>query len=107
MHFIVTAYDGTDENAYQRRLDAREAHLANAKRMMLDKKLLYAAALLGEDGKMIGSMMIAVFPSEADLRADWLAAEPYVTGGAWEKIEIAPCKVPDFCLDTRWMDDQL
>jgi len=77
MHFIVTAYDGTDENAYQRRLDAREAHLANAKRMI------------------------------ADLRADWLAAEPYVTGGAWEKIEIAPCKVPDFCLDTRWMHESL
>lgn len=37
MHFMVIAYDSTDEDAYQRRLNAREKHLENAKRMLIEK----------------------------------------------------------------------
>ena len=96
MQFVVIAYDGTDEDALKRRLAAREAHIALGDKMVAAKKHLYGVALLGDDDKMIGSVMVVDFPSREGLDA-WLAIEPYVLGNVWQKIEITPCKVgPSF-----------
>lgn len=96
MQFVVTGHDGADAGALQRRLAAREAHLSGADVLKRDGKLLYAAALLGDAGKMVGSVMICDFPSRKELDA-WLEAEPYVVGKVWERVEVRPCKVgPSF-----------
>ncbi len=51
--------------------------------------ILVGGALLNEDDQMIGSIIVADFPSRADLDA-WLEADPYVTEGVWDRIEVQP-----------------
>ena len=46
-------------------------------------------AILDDAGGMIGSVLITEFPTRADLDA-WLAADPYVTGAVWERLEVKP-----------------
>lgn len=96
MQFIVTGYDGTDENALDRRMAAREDHLATAEAMHKSGKWLYAAAMLNDDGKMCGSMIVCEFESRKALESEWLDKEPYVLGKVWEKIEITQAKVAPF-----------
>jgi len=94
MQFIVSGYDGQDEGAMDRRMAAREAHLAMAKQMVENKKWLYAAAMLNEEDKMTGSMIICEFDSRQAMEREWLDQEPYVLGKVWEKIEITRAQVP-------------
>ncbi|EQB89633.1 uncharacterized protein YciI [Clostridium punense] len=92
MQFLVTGYDGKDENALERRLTYREEHLALAASMKESKNFLCAAALVDEKEQMIGSVLMVDFPSREDLDK-WLAMEPYVKGNVWQTIEVKPCKV--------------
>ena len=92
MQFIIMAYDGNDEKASERRMTHREAHLKTIEKMSDEKKHLYAAAILDDHEKMIGSLLIVDFPSREALDA-YLSVEPYVIGKVWETIEIKPCKV--------------
>lgn len=92
MQFIVLAFDGTDEEAVDRRLQAREAHLQGVEKRAQDGEHLYGAALLDDEGKMIGSMMVVDYPSREALD-QWLQEEPYVVGDVWKTIDIQPCKV--------------
>ena len=94
MQFIVSGYDGQDEGALDRRMAARQAHLAMAKQMVENKKWLYAAAILNEDEKMTGSLIICEFDSRKAMETEWLEKEPYVLGKVWEKIEITRAQVP-------------
>ncbi len=93
MQFIVRGLDGTDENALNRRMAARENHLAMAKKMYQKKNWLYAAAILSDDGKMIGSVIICDFESEEQMKEKWLDREPYIMGNVWEKVEITRAQV--------------
>lgn len=88
MQFIVIAYDGIDDKAIERRKAVREDHLKNAKEMFDSGKWLYAAAILDDTGKMIGSMVMCDFVSREELKKQWLNREPYVLGKVWEKIDI-------------------
>ncbi|SMD04555.1 hypothetical protein SAMN02746065_12419 [Desulfocicer vacuolatum DSM 3385] len=97
MQFIVTGYDGTDDKALDRRMAAREAHLAMAGDMHKKGRWLYAAAILDEAGKMMGSMIVCDFDSREAMEAEWLNSEPYVTGKVWERIEIKKAQVAPFC----------
>lgn len=92
MQYIITAYDGTDEQAIDRRLMARDEHLKSVEKRVEAGQHLYGAAILDEDGKMIGSMMVVDFPSKEELD-NWLKVEPYVVENVWEKIDIQPCNV--------------
>jgi uncharacterized protein len=98
MQFVVTGYDGNDEMALERRLAARGEHMTLVESMKKEGKYLYAAAILGEDEKMIGSVIIVDFPSREDLE-EWLKVEPYVKGNVWKEIDVKPCKVPPIFLD--------
>lgn len=98
MQFLVTAYDGTDEKAMDRRLAVRSAHMELVESMKKQKKHLYAAALLDDKERMIGSVLIVDFPTREDLN-NWLKVEPYVTGKVWERVELIPCKVPPMFLE--------
>lgn len=96
MQFLVIGHDGTDGDALDRRMAARPAHVALGDRMRASGQMICGAAILDDDGKMIGSVLICEFESRADLDK-WLENEPYVTGDVWKTIDIQPCKVgPSF-----------
>lgn len=80
MQFIVLAYDGNDRDAQARRMAAREAHLKLGKEMHDAGKWLYAAGILDDSGKMIGSMIVCDFPSRQEMEKLWLSREPYIAG---------------------------
>ncbi|MBV9730245.1 MAG: hypothetical protein JO309_12745, partial [Pseudonocardiales bacterium] len=79
MQFMLLGYDGKDDDALDRRLAVREQHLACGDRLIAEGKMLFATAILDDDNKMIGSMLVLEFRSRAELDA-WLEIEPYVTG---------------------------
>lgn len=70
----------------------REEHFALAEKNKAAGHAIFGAAILDEDGKMIGSTMVMEYPDMEALEA-WLKEEPYVTGDVWEDINVQPCKV--------------
>ena len=97
MQFIVTGYDGSDEGALDRRMNAREDHLAMAKKMYDSGRWLYAAAILNDEKKMAGSVIVCEFDSKKALQKEWLDKEPYVLGKVWEKVNVTFAQVASFC----------
>ncbi|WP_419765727.1 MAG: YciI family protein [Arcobacter sp.] len=91
MQYLVIAYD--NENALEKRMAARPAHVEATQKLMAEGKIVSACALI-EDDVMVGSSVVTNFDSE-DAFNDWLENEPYVKGGVWdmEEIQIVPIKV--------------
>jgi uncharacterized protein YciI len=92
MQFLLLAYDGQDKDAKARRSTVRPAHYSGIKPMVERGELRAAGAILDDAGEMIGSVVLAEFPGRSELDA-WLAREPYVKGGVWQKIEIKPFRL--------------
>ena len=90
MHSLVIGRDGKD--AAPRRQEQRPAHLEGVTKMKEEGKILYAVAMI-EQGKMVGSVMVMNFASEAELEA-WKSSEPYIAGNVWESVEITECAIP-------------
>lgn len=90
--WLVLAHDGTDPEAPARRQRARDAHLAFVRPMVERGEVIAGGALLDEAGSMVGSAVLVEFPDRAALDA-WLAADPYVTGGVWQRIEVEPFRL--------------
>ncbi len=90
--FLVIGRDGTDAEAPARRRAARPAHFAGIEGMVAKGEIVSGSAILDDAGNMVGSVVIAEFPSRAELDA-WLAREPYVTDGVWQDIEIKPVRI--------------
>lgn len=88
MQFLVKAYDGP--NMLAKRIEVRPRHLEGMK--ALGKKIIAAGGLLDEEGKMKGSALILEFPDRAALD-EYLAGEPYVVEGVWQKIVVEPMNV--------------
>jgi uncharacterized protein YciI len=88
MQFIVTAYDYEDEEAIDRRLANREAHLVNIEKMAKEGTFLSGGAILNKEGKMIGSSAHVEFNHRDEVEA-WVAQDPYTLGKVWDKIEIS------------------
>ncbi len=96
MQFLVVGYDGKDEQALDRRMAARTAHLALGDKMRDEGTMLYGAAILDDAEKMIGSVLICEFENRAQLDK-WLQEEPYVVGKVWQDIDVKQCRVgPSF-----------
>ncbi|MBP5536974.1 MAG: hypothetical protein J6X64_01390 [Bacteroidales bacterium] len=83
MQFVITAYDG--EGKLDRRMEVRPRHLEKMAEM--GAHIICAGGLLDDEGKMKGSLLVTEFKDREELDA-YLACEPYVTGGVWEKIEV-------------------
>lgn len=98
MQFIVVAHDGKDKNALKRRMKVREDHLKFAEEMFDQGKWLYAAALLDDNGKMNGTMIVCDFESRDHLEEEWFDKEPYILGDVWEEIIVSKAKVAQHCL---------
>ena len=92
MQFLLIAYDGTDPGALQRRLSVREEHLRRISILKKAGEFLFGGAILDNNGKMIGSMIVYDFPDRQSLE-ERLKDEPYLTGKVWEKTEIKPFRL--------------
>jgi uncharacterized protein len=92
MHFLLNAYDGTDQDALGRRLKVRDEHLKRISEMKRNGEFLFGGAILDDNGKMIGSMIVYDFPDRQSLDTR-LMEEPYFTKGVWEKVEIQPFRL--------------
>ena len=89
MRFIVIAHDGTDPEAKERRAAARPAHLERTAPYVESGQVLLGGAILREAGDMIGSVVLADFPTRKELD-EWIAGDPYVTGGVWRENDVRP-----------------
>jgi len=92
MQFLLLAYDGSDPRAPARRLNVRQEHLDKISNLKRSGEFLFGGAILNDEGKMIGSMIIYEFPDRATLD-ERLKDEPYFTGGVWENIDIKPFRL--------------
>jgi uncharacterized protein len=92
MQFLLTAYDGTDSGAPERRLRVREGHLKKISDLKKSGEFLFGGAILDENGKMIGSMIVYDCPDRQALD-ERLKDEPYINSGVWKKIEIQPFRL--------------
>lgn len=93
MQFLIIAYDSTDSDAINRRMAVRDEHMQKVRALRDQKKALFGGAMLDDEGKMIGSVIVVDFPSRKELD-EWLATdEPYVSGKVWENITVMPYKV--------------
>ena len=90
--YLITAYDGTDGNALERRMSIRPYHLEGAKKLKENGNFIIGGAMLNDEGKMIGSTMILQFESAAELQ-NWIDNEPYIQQKVWEKFEVQSFRV--------------
>lgn len=92
--YLITATDGNDEGAFERRMSVRPLHFEKAKELKASGNFIVGGAILDEAGNMKGSMMVVQFASEAALKA-WMEEEPYILGKVWEHIDVKPFRVAD------------
>ena len=88
MQYIIKAYDG--ENMLERRLAVRPRHLENMAKV--PGKVICAGGLLGDEGKMKGSVLIMDFESKELIR-QYLDSEPYIKEQLWGNVEAEPMNV--------------
>ena len=90
--YLVTAYDHTDPDALQRRMNVRPHHLDGANELKKSGNYVLGGAILNDEEKMIGSVMILQFETDEALEA-WKQGEPYITQKIWETVDVKPFKV--------------
>jgi uncharacterized protein YciI len=90
--YLVTGYDYTDEGALDRRMGVRPHHLDINKDYKAKGNYVMGGAILNDDGKMIGSVMVMQFETEEELEA-WKREEPYITQKIWESVDVKPFRM--------------
>jgi hypothetical protein len=95
MQFLLVAFDGTDSEADERRMKARPEHLEKVAILKKNGEFLLGGAILDDDGKMIGSMIVYEFPDRLALDES-LKKEPYINHGVWKNIDIRPYRLASF-----------
>jgi len=86
--FVLMCID--HPGALDRRMAAREAHLAYVRERLALVKL--AGPLLDDAGEMAGSMFIMEAPDKAAVEA-FTAADPYQLAGVFARVEVRAWKV--------------
>lgn len=91
MQYLVIAYD--NDNALERRLEVREAHLEGVRKLMAKGKIIEAGALI-EDDMMVGSTLYVNFENDEEID-EWLLNEPYVKNNVWnmDEFQIVPIRL--------------
>jgi hypothetical protein len=90
--YLITAYDGTHENALDNRMNVRPYHLEGIKKMKETGNFILGGAILNDEGKMIGSTMILQFEDVKQLQ-NWIDSEPYIQQKVWEQFDVKPFRV--------------
>jgi hypothetical protein len=80
--FVLIGWDGAD--GPQRRPEQRPAHLANCAPLDAAGGIVHGGPLLDESGSPIGSVIVFAAKDLESARA-FAAADPYVTGGVFER----------------------
>jgi uncharacterized protein YciI len=65
--YIITAYDYTDAGALQRRMQVRPSHFEGARKLKENGNFIMGGAILNDEGKMIGSVMVMQFENEEQM----------------------------------------
>jgi hypothetical protein len=73
-------------------MKVREEHLSKVSVLKSRGQVLFGGAILDDDGKMIGSVMVYDVADRKELD-DLQRDEPYITGDVWRKIEIRPFRL--------------
>ena len=92
--FIIRAKDYTDDSTINRRLSVRESHLV---RMRAEKRkgvFIIGGALLNDDGKLIGSIIILSLPDKQSV-LEWIQQDLYMTERVWNEVEVTPFRVAE------------
>lgn len=92
MQFLLIAFDGTDPGALERRMKVRPEHLEKIAGLKKRGEFLLGGAILDDNEKMIGSMIVYEFSDRTALDES-LKNEPYILHGVWKKIEIRPYRI--------------
>jgi uncharacterized protein len=92
--YLIIARDGNDIEALERRMKARPSHFEGARELKSRDQFVIGGAILDDNGKMIGSMMVVQFETEDDL-LNWMRNEPYINGNVWQDIEVKPFKIAE------------
>ena len=100
MHFVLTAYDATDDEVLERRKSVRDEHLAYVQELKAAGKIIMGMALLDDDEQMCGSLMVFDFPDEAAL-LECIENDPYTAGGVWDECTVTRVTVPPLFLESR------
>ncbi len=90
--YVVVSLDWRDEAALDRRMSVRPDHLAGAKALKANGNLISGGAMLDDNEKMIGSVMILQFENDEKMQ-EWYDNEPYIKEGVWQFIEVMPFRV--------------
>lgn len=95
MWYAIEGHDGA--GVLERRLQARDGHLARLQALRDAGRLLLAGpcpAIDAEDpgpAGYSGSIVIAEFESLEAARA-WAQADPYISAGVYERVDVRPFK---------------
>lgn len=92
MAYLILARDDTDAEAPERRLAARDAHVAFITEEAKAGRLVLGLPLHDEAGRSIGSLMILDVPDREGLDA-YLAGEPFARQDVWQRIETHPFRI--------------
>jgi uncharacterized protein len=97
VHFLVLAWDVPGDDGVARRDGARAAHSTSIRALFDDGQVVLGAGLLDDAGTVRGSIVVVDYP-DREAVDEYLAHEPFVTEGVWERIEVHPLRLPDFYL---------
>ena len=91
MQYLVIAYD--NENALERRLESREAHIEGARKLMAEGKIINAFVFIKIHLTPRSTLYID-FETDEELD-EWLENEPYVKNNVWnmDEFQIVPMKL--------------
>jgi len=92
MQFMITAYDGNDEEAMNRRMAVREDHLSGIRLLIEGGNFIAGGAILDEADQMIGSTLYVEFTNRQAMD-NWLSNDPYVIAGVWKDISVQPIRL--------------
>ncbi|MEP7454128.1 YciI family protein [Phyllobacterium sp. SB3] len=93
MNFLVVAHDYTEKSTLAKRAELRTRHQARIKDLARSKSLMNGGVILS-GGNPIGSAFLFELPDRSSLDAV-LAADPYMAGGVWERIEVYDLAIPN------------
>jgi len=73
-------------------MNIRPHHFESARELKKSDNFIFGGAILDDEGRMIGSVMVMQFETAEQLEA-WKQNEPYITQKIWESYDIKPFKV--------------
>lgn len=88
MQFAISALDG--RNMLEKRIEVRPRHLENMAKYR--EHVVCGGALLDEEGKMKGSLLIMNFDSREQVD-EYLDNEPYIREEVWQWVKVEPMNV--------------